>query len=205
MAYFPFFIDIKDKPFLVVGGGNVALRKVRKLLPFEPKITLCAPEICEEILDIDGIIIKRRKFEERDLEGVFAVISATSDEQLNSRIYEICKEKNILVNTVDVPDKCGFIFPAIVKKNDISVGISTGGKSPLYAKYLRKKLDRLITEEDANAIEFLGEIRPCIKAEIADEEKRKAAFERVLQLCIDSGKPPEKAEINRIIQEYKSK
>lgn len=205
MAYFPFFIDIKDKPFLVVGGGNVALRKVRKLLPFEPKITLCAPEICEEILDIDGIIIKRRKFEERDLEGVFAVISATSDEQLNSRIYEICKEKNILVNTVDVPDKCGFIFPALVKKNDISVGVSTGGKSPLYAKYLRKKLDRLITEEDVNAIEFLGEIRPRIKAEIADEEKRKAAFECVLQLCIDSGKPPEKAEINRIIQEYKSK
>lgn len=205
MAYFPFFIDIKDKPFLVVGGGNVALRKVRKLLPFEPKITLCAPEICEEILDIDGLIIKRRKFEERDLEGVFAVISATSDEQLNSRIYEICKEKNILVNTVDVPDKCGFIFPALVKKNDISVGVSTGGKSPLYAKYLRKKLDRLITEEDVNAIEFLGEIRPRIKAEIADEEKRKAAFERVLQLCIDSGKPPEKAEINRIIQEYKSK
>lgn len=109
MAYFPFYIDIKDKKILVVGGGKVALRKVEKLLQFEPKITVVAPFICDEIRKL-GVSIIERKFIDSDIDNIFCAISATDDEVVNGHIFKLCSEKNILVNTVDDKDKCGFIF-----------------------------------------------------------------------------------------------
>jgi len=123
MAYFPFYIDIKDKKILVVGGGKVALRKVEKLLQFEPKITVVAPFICDEIRKL-GVSIIERKFIDSDIDNIFCAISATDDEVVNGHIFKLCSEKNILVNTVDDKDKCGFIFPALVNKNGITAGIT---------------------------------------------------------------------------------
>ena len=100
MAYFPFYIDIENKKILVVGGGTVALRKIEKLTPFSPDITVVAPKICEEIKVLNVKIIDRR-FCDSDLDGAFCVVSATDDETLNGRIFQLCNEKNILVNTVD--------------------------------------------------------------------------------------------------------
>lgn len=139
MAYFPFYIDIENKKILVVGGGTVALRKIEKLTPFSPDITVVAPKICDEIKALNVKIIDRR-FCDSDLDGAFCVISATDDETLNGRIFQLCNEKNILVNTVDDKEKCGFIFPAIASKNGITAGITTSGKSPIYAKYLKELL-----------------------------------------------------------------
>ena len=127
MAYFPFYIDIKDKKILVVGGGKVALRKVEKLLQFEPKITVVAPFICDEIRKL-GVSIIERKFIDSDIDDIFCAISATDDEVVNGHIFKLCSEKNILVNTVDDKDKCGFIFPALVNKNGITAGITSSGK-----------------------------------------------------------------------------
>ena len=109
MAYFPFYIDIENKKILVVGGGTVALRKIEKLMPFSPDITVVAPKICDEIKALNVKIIDR-KFCDSDLDGAFCVVSATDDESLNGRIFQLCNEKNILVNTVDDKEKCGFIF-----------------------------------------------------------------------------------------------
>ena len=138
MAYFPFYIDIENKNILVVGGGTVALRKIEKLSPFKPSITVVSPKICEEILKFNVKAVER-EFDDNDLSGTFCVISATDNEQVNSHIFELCKEKNILVNTVDDKEKCGFIFPAIVQKNSVTAGITTSGKSPIYAKYLKEQ------------------------------------------------------------------
>ena len=96
MAYFPFYIDIKDKKILVVGGGKVALRKVEKLLQFEPKITVVAPFICDEIRKL-GVSIIERKFIDSDIDNIFCAISATDDEVVNGHIFKLCSEKNILV------------------------------------------------------------------------------------------------------------
>lgn len=115
MAYFPFYIDIENKNILVVGGGTVALRKIEKLSPFKPSITVVSRKICEEILKFNVKAVER-EFYDNDLNGAFCVISATDNEQVNSHIFELCKEKNILVNTVDDKEKCGFIFPALVQK-----------------------------------------------------------------------------------------
>lgn len=104
MAYFPFYIDIENKNILVVGGGTVALRKIEKLLPFNPKITVVSPKINKEILKLDVKIIEH-EFIDSDLENAFCVISATDNEQINAHIFELCKAKNILVNTVDDKEK----------------------------------------------------------------------------------------------------
>lgn len=131
MAYFPFYIDIENKKILVVGGGTVALRKIEKLIPFSPDITVVAPKICDEIKALNVKIIDRR-FCDSDLDGAFCVVSATDDETLNGRIFQLCNEKNILVNTVDDKEKCGFIFPAIASKKRHNGGnYNIGQKSDL--------------------------------------------------------------------------
>ncbi|MFR7820839.1 bifunctional precorrin-2 dehydrogenase/sirohydrochlorin ferrochelatase [Candidatus Pseudoruminococcus sp.] len=183
MAYFPFYIDIKDRKILVVGGGKVALRKVEKLLSFEPKITVIAPFICEEIRKLDVAVIER-KFIDSDLDNIFCAISATDDEGVNGHIFKLCSEKNILVNTVDDKDKCGFIFPALVNKNGITAGITSSGKSPVYAKYIRERLEELLDGDNADITETLFKYRKHIKSEVRNEADRKIVFERLLALCL---------------------
>ena len=89
MGYFPFFIDIKGKKCIIVGGGNVAARKIEKLLPFEPYITVIAPEISDDITSLNGIKIIKRKFRDEDIDSAFFVISASDDEQLNAHIFKL--------------------------------------------------------------------------------------------------------------------
>lgn len=202
MAYFPFYIDIKDKNFLVVGGGNVALRKIEKLLPFEPDITVIAPVICDEIRKLDVIILER-EFSENYLDGKFCVISATDDEEVNENIFRLCTERNILVNTVDDRDKCGFIFPALAQKNGVTVGITTEGKSPVYAKYLRKQIEELLEKSNPDIAETLSKYRGQIKAKINQEENRKAVFEKLLVSGL-SGTKITDSLVSEIIEEINS-
>lgn len=204
MGYFPFYIDIDNKNCVVVGGGVVALRKIEKLSPFNPAITVVAPKICDEILKISKIKICNRKFEDNDIDNAFMVISATDDEELNQHIFELCNEKNILVNTVDDKKKCGFVFPALAKTKNITVGISTSGKSPLYARYLREKIENLIDENSDEITDVLCRYRSLIKNEIKSEEKRKMAFEQILEICLqgDINNIDEK-QILHIIEEFK--
>ena len=171
MAYFPFYIDIENKKILVVGGGTVALRKIEKLMPFSPNITVVAPKICDEIKALNVKIIDRR-FCDSDLDGVFCVVSATDDETLNGRIFQLCNEKNILVNTVDDKEKCGFIFPAIASKNGITAGITTSGKSPIYAKYLKELFVGVLESMNENTTEVLWKYRPIIKEKVEKEDDR---------------------------------
>ncbi len=203
MGYFPFYIDIENKKCLVVGGGIVALRKVLKLLPFKPKITIVADEICDELNKIEEVKILNRKFKDTDIDNAFMVISATDDNELNTHIFELCKSKNILVNTVDDKEKCGFIFPALVKKNSVTVGISTSGKSPLYCKFLREKIEKSLDDNCDETVETLDKYRMLVKSEIKSEESRKKAFERILEICIDNSEEVDEKQVLKIIEELK--
>lgn len=203
MGYFPFFIDIENKKCVIVGGGKVALRKLEKLLPFNPKITVIAPEICDEIKENNKVNILQRNFEDSDIENAFMVISATDDNSLNAHIFELCQKNNILINTVDNKEKCGFIFPALVKKENLTVGISTSGKSPLYAKFLRKKIESSIDEKCDETIDILNKYRNLIKSEINSEENRKKAFGRILALCLENGNNIDEKEIKNIVEDFR--
>lgn len=185
MGYFPFFVDVENQNCLVVGGGVVALRKIEKLLPFNPNITVVSPKVHKEILSIKNINIIKRKFDFNDLKEKSFVITATDDKTLNKEIYNFCKENNIPVNTVDDKDNCSFIFPALARNNGVTVAISTSGKSPLYAKYLRKKIENLIQDSES-IVDNLSKYRDKIKNEISLEENRKAAFEKLLEYSLSN-------------------
>ena len=162
MGYFPFFVELKRKRGLIVGGGIVAERKVRKLLPYEPELLVVAPEIddgirklSEEVKekrtkneDTSELILFERDFETTDLEKMDFVIAATSDEALNTRIAKLCEEKHILVNVVDDKEKCGFLFPSLIREGKLSIGISTEGASPRVATTFRTRLSADIPERE---------------------------------------------------------
>lgn len=185
MGYFPFFVDVENQNCLVVGGGVVALRKIEKLLPFNPNITVVSPKVHKEILSIENIDIIKRKFDFNDLKEKSFVITATDDKVLNKEIYNSCKENNIPVNTVDDKDNCSFIFPALARNNGVTVAISTSGKSPIYAKYLRKKIENLIQDSES-IVDNLSKYREKIKNEISLEENRKVAFEKLLEYSLSN-------------------
>lgn len=201
MGYFPFYIDIENKNCVVVGGGIVALRKIEKLLPFNPVITVIAPEICDEIKKLTEIKIYRRNFIDDDIENAFMVISATDNKELNIHIFELCKAKNIFINTVDDKEKCGFLFPALVKKNNVTLGISTSGKSPLYARFLREMIEKSLDDNCDETIEILSKYRLLVKSNIKSEQSRKTAFERILKICLNDRKNVSEEQILRIIED----
>lgn len=203
MGYFPFYIDIESKNCLVVGGGAVALRKIEKLVPFNPNITVVAPRICDEIRAIDAVKAISRPFVDNDTDDAFFVISATDDRELNEHIFRLCSDKNILVNTVDDREYCGFIFPSLAKKENITVGITTSGKSPIFARYLREQIESIIGNGSEKIVEALSKYRPLVKSEIPTEENRKEAFERLLTLCIHDRLPIDENSVLKIIEDLK--
>lgn len=199
MGYFPFCIDISAKKCVVVGGGIVAKRKVEKLLPYEPKITVVAPKICEFLRDCDGITLVEREFEPADLDGAFFVIGDTDNEAVNAESFRLCTEKNILVNVVDDKEKCGFIFPALVKKGDISIGVSSSGSSPVFSKYIKEKIEGILSESELEKGRILSDCREKVKRELPTESQRKFAFEEILRLSENSLQ----IDIERVIDEVK--
>ena len=163
MALFPMFVDIKDKNVLIVGAGEVALRKIEKLIPFEPKITVVAKEIVRnEIKDLaekHNINLIERGFLFTDIDGKEIVIVAVDDIDLQREIYNYCVRRKIPVNSVDSPDYCTFIFPAYVKRGDIVVGITTSGKAPGLSGKLRRIIENCLPDDLEQLLDQLNEIR----------------------------------------------
>lgn len=203
MSCFPFWIDIKGRCCVVIGGGTVALRKIEKLVPFEPDITVVSPEISDKITAIDGIRLIKREFIDSDIDGAFFVITATNDGALNERVFRMCADRGVLVNTVDDKEKCSFIFPALIKRENVTVAISTGGKSPIFARYLRESIERGLDERTDDIIAVLAEVRGRIKSEISGEENRKLAFERILAMALENADSVTDESVSKIIRDLK--
>ncbi len=149
-AYFPLFVDIRSYRILVVGGGQIALRRIRTLLQFEPDITVIAQEVCEEItrMEEEGkLTILRKKYESNDLclqSKINLVLAATNNKDVNHLVWEACKKRNILVNVADDRSLCDFYFPSIVMNEDVVIGINSGGKNPSVVKKIRRKIEELL-------------------------------------------------------------
>jgi len=219
MAYFPIYIELKDKKCVVVGGGKVALRKIEILHQFGAKITIVAPFICDDIYKIEDntnlednipledkdihITLVKRKFVDLDISEAELVVAATDDEKLNSYISAICKDKNLLVNVVDVKDECSFIFPAIYKKGELVISVSTGGSSPLMAARIRENIESVIPDYYSSLIEFLGDHRDYIKSEIHSQELRKKVYNEFIEIVEINRGYMSLDMINKVIDKYK--
>lgn len=199
MAYFPFFIDLEQKEGLIVGGGRVALGKVRHLLPYGPRLTVAAPRLVPDFYDLEGVVLLERPFTPELLEEKFFVIAATGEVDLDRSIARLCRERNIPVNVVDDREACTFLFPSLVKRGSLSVGVSTGGASPGMAAWLRREIEKLLPERTEEILDFLQNQRPLVKKAIAEEKRRAELFQALFEACLEAGGPISRPEAEAML------
>lgn len=201
MAYFPFFVDLDGADGLIVGGGGVALRKVEKLLPYSPRLTVVAPDIRPELEQISGLVLLRRAFAPEDLRGRDFVIAAAGDRAVNHEISRLCREGNIPVNVVDDREESSFLFPCLIRRGSLSVGISTGGASPSAAVYFKERFGALIPEAMEEILDYLAQERLAVKETVPQLKRREAILKALFAACLDRGRPltgEETAEILKL-------
>lgn len=145
MTYYPALLDLKGKLVAVIGGGRVAARKVASLLEVEAKVRLVAPRLAAETekqAGAAGVELRQREFQPDDLDGAALVICATDNEPLNRSVAAEADKRGLFVNVVDVPPLCSFIVPAVVRRGELTLAVSTGGSSPAAARRLRERLQK---------------------------------------------------------------
>lgn len=199
MSYFPFFVELSGQEGLIVGGGTVALRKVEKLLPYGPRLTVAAPELCPALGEIPALRLVQSSFAPPMLEGKRFVIAATDDPGENRRVAALCRERSIPVNVVDDREACTFLFPALVRKGDLSIGISTGGASPTGAIYLKEQIARLVPDRFDELLVWLASLREPVKKRVPEERRRAEVFARLFAAGMEAGRPLETEELEALL------
>jgi precorrin-2 dehydrogenase/sirohydrochlorin ferrochelatase len=182
-AYYPVFLDISRKPCLVVGGGKVAERKVRILIPFKAAIKVVSPKITGNLARLGergAIEVICREYSESDLDGIGLVFAATNNRDINGKIKFHAEKRNIPVNVVDDPQLCDFIVPSLVRKGPVTVAISTSGLLPSLSKRLRKLISSQLTDDYVKYARKLGKIRKLL----LDTEKNKETRGRIMKELI---------------------
>ncbi len=206
LSYFPFFIDVKDKKCTIFGGGLVALRKVEALLDFGAKIKLISPKLHDDFSKYNKKIdIVIDSYKQKYLNGSFFVIAATNNEQVNKEIFYECEKNKILINVVDDIEKCVFIFPSYIKIDDISIGITSSGKSPSMSKQIKKDIENIIPNYYSNVISLLGKYRDTIKNRIVQDSLRMKTMKKIVEKALEEKEEFNKNHIEAIIEEFLKK
>ena len=180
--YYPICLDLYKKKCLVIGGGKVAERKTLSLLEHNGIVTLVSPKITPQInrLVQEGKInYYEKEFQPKDLEGAFLVIAATNNNKINKIIAQEAQNRGVLINVVDKPSDSTFILPAVVKRGNLMISISTEGKSPAFARKMKEDLEDQYGQEYGILVDILGNFRENIIQKEPDEQKRKALFHRL--------------------------
>ncbi|HAE04424.1 MAG TPA: uroporphyrinogen-III C-methyltransferase, partial [Gammaproteobacteria bacterium] len=181
MNYLPIFIDITQQPCLVVGGGDIALRKINLLLKANAAVTCVSKECCngiEKLVKDNKIIRIEKAFEATDINAQVLIVSATDDSDLNAQVSALAKTANIPVNVVDSPDLCSFVMPSIVDRSPIVIAISSAGKAPVLARLIRAKLESTIPHAYGKLAELAGNFRDQVKAKFNNIEDRRYFWEK---------------------------
>ena len=203
MRYYPVNLDIRNRKCLVVGGGSVGTRKAMTLLDCGAKVTVVSTDAAEQLLklaDHGSIILKKRPYQTSDLDGKFLVIGATNNEESNRQIHADAELLGILCNIADRPESCNFILPSIVNRGDLVISISTSGKSPAFAKKLRKDLERDFGNEYAEFLKLMGAIRKILLANNHEPEAHKHLFEQLINGgLVDMIKEHKLSDINALL------
>jgi len=187
--FYPIYLNLKGKRVVVIGGGEVAERKVESLLDTDASINVISPEVTARILKLASerrVELDRRLYRDGDCSGATLVLSATDDDATNRSVFEEARKAGALVNTADQPALCDFIMPAVVRRGDIAIAISTSGTSPGLAARLRQKIARLIGPEYGHLAQLLSEARPLIRRRIPEQADRKELQYRILDSDIMS-------------------
>ena len=181
MDYLPLFADLKNRPVLVVGGGEIAARKIELLRRAGARVQVAARELGHELqalLEIAAIEWVAQHFDSAQLDGVFLVIAATDDNALNARVFDAANARHKLVNVVDDQPKCSFIFPSIVDRSPLVVAISSSGTAPVLARLLREKIEALLPANLGQMADVAGQWRDKVKQRYRRMSDRRRFWER---------------------------
>ena len=165
-GYYPAYLNIEGRRCIVVGGGKIAERKVESLLECGAVVTVISPHlspVLQKLCDSSQIEVVRRRYLQGDLARAFVVVAATDDESVNARVSGEALENGALVNVADDPKRSNFIVPAVIRRGDLVVSISTGGRSPALAKKLRGELERTLVPEYESLLSLVAEVREQFK------------------------------------------
>jgi len=183
MQHYPVYLDLKDRPCFVIGGCAMAEEKVKGLLAADARVTVISPELT---LVLSGLAIEGkidsifRRYRRGDLCTAFLVVVVNQPQSVTQAVWGETRGRNVLVNTVDDVPHCDFIAPSIVRRGDLAVAISTGGRAPALAVRLRQKLERELGPEHARFLEIAGMLRAPLARRWPDFETRKALWYRLV-------------------------
>jgi precorrin-2 dehydrogenase / sirohydrochlorin ferrochelatase len=169
--YYPVCLDLRGRPCLVIGGGAVAARKVEGLLECGARVTVVAPALTpalQALLQAGRITARLRPYADGDLDGAALAIAATDERDVNALVATEARARGVWLNAADDPERCDFILPAVIRRGDLQVAISTGGRSPALARRVREDLERLLPAEYADLLPLLADVRAELREEGVD-------------------------------------
>jgi precorrin-2 dehydrogenase/sirohydrochlorin ferrochelatase len=160
--FYPMLLKISGKRCVVVGGGEVALRKVRALLEHGARVEVISPTLCPELnklVETNAIKLLRRQYQPGDLKGALLAVAATDDKDINRQVVKEAKDRAVLVNAADDLENSDFIVPSYMRRGDITIAVSTAGVSPALARKIRARLEKDFGDEYSSLVRLIGEVR----------------------------------------------
>ena len=204
MKYYPVFMDINNRPCLVVGGGAVGVRKAKRLKKCGARVTVVSKQVddaCRSLTD-QGICVDKKKYTAADIKGMFMVFAATDNAELNRRVKSDANAAGILCNVADAAEHSDFILPSTVRQGNLTLAISTGGASPAMAKKIRQALSDQFGPEYARMIELMGAVREKLLASGHAPDDHKKDFHALIEKGMLNGiKNGDIAMVNRILHD----
>ena len=166
LAYYPMFLNISGKKCVVVGGGRVALRKVRALLEHGASIEVISPDLCPELIELaerGRIHTSRRHYQPGDLQKALIAIAATDNSDINQQVVKEAQSEAVLVNVADDLENSDFIVPSYARRGGVTIAVSTAGRSPALARKIRTRLEKELGDEYASLVRLIGEVRAEVR------------------------------------------
>ena len=185
--YFAAFLDLRGRRCLVVGGGDIGERKARALLECGAQVTVVSPIVTRALAALASagrIVSRHRTFRRSDLRGCTLALAATGDSAVDDAVAALARRARVLVNVVDRPARCDFILPSVLRRGELQIAVSTGGRSPALAREIRLRLESLFGPEYAGLVARTGEARRIARAAAGTPAARLAAGRRVAALAV---------------------
>lgn len=191
--FYPINLKIDDMKIVIIGGGKVAYRKCMNFLAFNKKVLVVSKEFVKEFEEIkEQVEIVKGAYNEKYIKDAFVVVAATNNKEVNHQIGTYCRQHNKLVNVVDDKELSNFTVPSFVKRGDLLLSVSTGGKSPSLSRKIRKDLEEVYDDGYEEYVELLGQAREMIIENTSDIKERRKRLKELLDLSFD--------ELRRIIK-----
>lgn len=183
--FYPIMLNLSNKKITIVGGGKVAFRKTKNLLDYSEDIRVISPEFVQEFDEIkDRVDLIISEYDDYLVKDSFIIIAATNIREINKKIEDYCKKNSILCNIVDDRINSDFIVPSVIRRGELSISISTNGRSPSLSKKIRENIEKEYPYYYEGYVNLIGEMRELIMQKCDDIEKRKKLLNELVNLSI---------------------